>query len=137
MVAEVGFDQGYHRGQNRKGLKLHHHFIAVKFLNNNKIKEAAQKILPQQFVTANVFLEKRRFVFRVSTGAKELDKLLCGGIESMSITEAHGEWRTGKTQLAHTLVREILLIEEAHLTVHHSPDSLRGKSIRWRQGALP
>ena len=45
--------------------------------------------------TAGAFLEKRRFVFKVTTGSKELDKILAGGIESMSITEAHGEWRTG------------------------------------------
>lgn len=32
-----------------------------------------------------------------------MDKLLGGGIESMSITEVFGEFRTGKTQLAHTL----------------------------------
>ena len=30
-------------------------------------------------------------------------KLLGGGIESMAITEAFGEFRTGKTQLSHTL----------------------------------
>ena len=29
--------------------------------------------------------------------------ILGGGIESMSITEAFGEFRTGKTQLSHTL----------------------------------
>ncbi len=41
--------------------------------------------------------EKRRSVFKISTGSKEFDKLLGGGIESMSITEAFGEFRTGKT----------------------------------------
>ncbi|KAJ8263951.1 hypothetical protein GJAV_G00143450 [Gymnothorax javanicus] len=30
-------------------------------------------------------------------------KLIGGGIESMAITEAFGEFRTGKTQLSHTL----------------------------------
>ena len=30
-------------------------------------------------------------------------KLLGGGIESMAITEAFGEFRTGKTQISHTL----------------------------------
>jgi meiotic recombination protein DMC1 len=30
-------------------------------------------------------------------------KLLGGGMESMGITEAFGEFRTGKTQLSHTL----------------------------------
>ena len=29
-------------------------------------------------------------------------KLMGGGIESMAITEAFGEFRTGKTQLSHT-----------------------------------
>ena len=33
----------------------------------------------------------------------ELNKLLGGGLESMAITEVFGEFRTGKTQLSHTL----------------------------------
>ncbi|KAF2366432.1 DNA recombination and repair protein Rad51-like C-terminal, partial [Trinorchestia longiramus] len=40
---------------------------------------------------------------QVSTGSVELDKLLGGGMESMAITELFGEFRTGKTQLSHTL----------------------------------
>jgi DNA repair protein RAD51 len=39
----------------------------------------------------------------LSTGSKELDKLLGGGIETGSITEMFGEFRTGKTQICHTL----------------------------------
>ena len=39
----------------------------------------------------------------LSTGSKELDKLLGGGIETGSITEIFGEFRTGKTQICHTL----------------------------------
>jgi meiotic recombination protein DMC1 len=30
-------------------------------------------------------------------------RLLAGGVESMAITEVFGEFRTGKTQLSHTL----------------------------------
>ncbi|XP_072512226.1 meiotic recombination protein DMC1/LIM15 homolog isoform X4 [Notamacropus eugenii] len=41
-------------------------------------------------------------VFHITTGSQEFDKLLGGGIESMAITEAFGEFRTGKTQLSHT-----------------------------------
>ena len=33
-------------------------------------------------------------------------KLMGGGVESMAITEAFGEFRTGKTQLSHTLCGE-------------------------------
>jgi meiotic recombination protein DMC1 len=40
---------------------------------------------------------------KLTTGCKSLDELLQGGIESQSITEVFGEFRTGKTQLCHTL----------------------------------
>jgi DNA repair protein RAD51 len=36
-------------------------------------------------------------------GSSDLDQLLGGGIETGSITEIFGEFRTGKTQLCHTL----------------------------------
>ncbi|CAG5123378.1 unnamed protein product [Candidula unifasciata] len=69
-----------------------------------KIKEAASKICGgSAFVTALEYSDKRKQVFKVSTGSEELNKLLGGGIESMAITEVFGEFRTGKTQLSHTL----------------------------------
>ncbi|KAJ3121526.1 Meiotic recombination protein dmc1 [Physocladia obscura] len=68
-----------------------------------KIKEAATKLLPQGFITGVELAMKRRHIFKLTTGSKEFDKILNGGIESASITEAFGEFRTGKTQLAHTL----------------------------------
>ena len=49
------------------------------------------------------FSELRKKILKISTGSSKFDQLLGGGIESMSITEAFGEFRTGKTQLAHTL----------------------------------
>lgn len=65
------------------------------------------------FVTALVMSEQRKQVFRVSTGSGELDTLFGGGIESMAITEVFGEFRTGKTQLAHTLCVTAQLPNEA------------------------
>ena len=47
--------------------------------------------------------EKRRSVIQVTTGSNELNKILGGGIETASITELFGEFRTGKTQMMHTL----------------------------------
>ncbi|XP_028990857.1 meiotic recombination protein DMC1/LIM15 homolog isoform X2 [Betta splendens] len=64
----------------------------------DKIKEAAGKML-----TAFEYSAKRKQVFHITTGSQEFDKLLGGGVESMAITEAFGEFRTGKTQLSHTL----------------------------------
>lgn len=47
--------------------------------------------------------EKRRGIVKITTGSAALDGILGGGIESSSITELFGEFRTGKTQLCHTL----------------------------------
>ncbi|XP_051771547.1 meiotic recombination protein DMC1/LIM15 homolog isoform X2 [Ctenopharyngodon idella] len=69
----------------------------------DKIKEAAGKLLTCGFQTASEYIIKRKQVFHITTGSLEFDKLLGGGVESMAITEAFGEFRTGKTQLAHTL----------------------------------
>ena len=44
-----------------------------------------------------------RALVTLTTGSIELDKLLEGGVETGSITEVFGEFRTGKTQLCHTL----------------------------------
>lgn len=68
-----------------------------------KIFEAAQKIANCGFNNGLYYLEKRQKMIFISTGSKAFDQLLCGGIETQSITEAFGEFRTGKTQLTHTL----------------------------------
>ncbi|XP_041446648.1 meiotic recombination protein DMC1/LIM15 homolog isoform X2 [Xenopus laevis] len=68
-----------------------------------KIKEAANKVIEPGFLTAFEYSAKRKMVFHISTGSHEFDKLLGGGIESMAITETFGEFRTGKTQISHTL----------------------------------
>ncbi len=40
---------------------------------------------------------------RISTGSQALNDILGGGIETKSLTEIYGEFRTGKTQLCLTL----------------------------------
>jgi DNA repair protein RAD51 len=55
------------------------------------------------FTTATEFHQRRSELVKLSTGSKELDKLLGGGIETGSITEVFGEFRTGKSQICHTL----------------------------------
>uniref|UniRef100_A0A0E0MJK1 RecA family profile 1 domain-containing protein n=1 Tax=Oryza punctata TaxID=4537 RepID=A0A0E0MJK1_ORYPU len=57
----------------------------------------------QGFITGSDLLIKRKSVVRITTGSQALDELLGGGIETLCITEAFGEFRSGKTQLAHTL----------------------------------
>ena len=71
----------------------------------DKIKEVVSTKLSTDsvFLTANQVSFQRRHIFKVQTGSNELDKLLGGGMESMAITEAFGEFRCGKTQISHTL----------------------------------
>eukprot|EP00064_Thunnus_orientalis_P011023 superscaffoldBa00001553_g11053 len=69
----------------------------------DKIITEAAKLVPMGFTTATEFHQRRAEIIQISTGSKELDKLLQGGIETGSITEMFGEFRTGKTQLCHTL----------------------------------
>lgn len=64
---------------------------------------AAIKLIPMGFTTASEFHKQRQDIIQITTGSQELDKLLGGGIETGSITELFGEFRTGKTQLCHTL----------------------------------
>jgi meiotic recombination protein DMC1 len=47
------------------------------------------------FFSGTKMAEKRSQIVRITTGSKVLDGILGGGIESMSITEAFGQFRTG------------------------------------------
>ncbi|GJN28874.1 hypothetical protein PR202_gb17046 [Eleusine coracana subsp. coracana] len=58
-----------------------------------KICEAAEKLLSQGFMTGSDLLIKRKSVVRITTGSQALDDLLGGGIETLCITEAFGEFR--------------------------------------------
>jgi RecA/RadA recombinase len=64
---------------------------------------AATKLVPMGFTTATEYHERRSDLVQISTGSKNLDNILGGGMETGSITELYGEFRTGKSQLCHTL----------------------------------
>jgi DNA repair protein RAD51 len=68
-----------------------------------KLKEIVKQLVSMEFKTAADALEDRQSIAMLTTGSVEIDKLLEGGIETGSITEVFGEFRTGKTQLCHTL----------------------------------
>ncbi len=89
-----------------------------------KAIEAARKILGFTFETADAILEKRRQLVRITTGSGDLDNLLDGGIETGSITELYGEFRAGKTQLAHQICVNAFLSLEQGGTVKESPEEI-------------
>ncbi|SRR5258708_1168098 len=84
---------------------------------------AVHKMVQLGFVSATEIHQRRQELVKISTGSKNLDVLLggmspvssllrrgflntihsLGGFETGAITELFGEFRTGKSQLCHTL----------------------------------
>lgn len=79
----------------------------------SRIIEATREMLNIGFISAQEFLEQRRTISQITTGTKNLDQLLGGGIETRGITEFFGEFRTGKTQICHQLSVTVQLPEES------------------------
>lgn len=80
----------------------------VKGISEQKAMQLKQKIKDNQlvsigFTTATMKMLAEKDKIYLSTGSSTLDNLLGGGIETGSLTEIFGEFRTGKTQLCHTL----------------------------------
>ncbi len=68
-----------------------------------KLIAASRSQIGIGFKNANELLKVRNKLVKISTGTKSLDTLLAGGIETSSLTEISGEFRTGKTQICFQL----------------------------------
>jgi DNA repair protein RadA len=64
-----------------------------------KIIKAARQAIQLDFINAKELWEKRQGLLKLTTGTKNIDKLLGGGVETQAITEFVGEFGTGKSQL--------------------------------------
>jgi DNA repair protein RadA len=60
-------------------------------------------LLQKDFSSAEDMLEVRKKLVKITTGSKNLDLLLGGGIETQALTEIAGEFGSGKSQLCYTL----------------------------------
>jgi DNA repair protein RadA len=70
---------------------------AIKAIN------AARDALEMGYENGVAVMERRKLIGRITTGSKELDALLGGGVETQAITEAFGKFGSGKSQLAFQL----------------------------------
>ncbi|KAI9322370.1 Rad51-domain-containing protein [Dichotomocladium elegans] len=80
--------------------------VAIKGLSEGKVDKICKEVagmVDLGFTTAMEVQQRQNELIRITTGSKDLDKALGGGIETGSIAELFGEFRTGKTQLCHTL----------------------------------
>jgi DNA repair protein RadA len=64
---------------------------------------AAQESTTINYETGATIFEKRKEIGKITTGSKDLDDLIGGGIETNAITEAYGKFSSGKSQLAFQL----------------------------------
>ena len=69
----------------------------------NKIINAARSELDMGFESASRVYEEKEDVTKITTGSKEIDELIGGGVETQTITEVYGGYGSGKTQLAFQL----------------------------------
>lgn len=78
-----------------------------------KVCRLARMHVDPGFVPALEILDMRQNMIKCTTGSRELDRILGGGIETSAITELIGEFGSGKTQICFTLaVTAQLPVEE-------------------------
>ena len=77
-----------------------------------KLIKASMDKLDIGFKSAEDVWEYRKNISRITTSSQELDNLFHGGIETGCVVEFFGEFRTGKTQIAHQLCVNVQLPKE-------------------------
>ncbi len=75
----------------------------ISTMTAEKIVQAARSQMDMGFKTAADLQEKRKEVGKITTGSKNLDALLGGGVETQAITEAFGAFGSGKSQIGFQL----------------------------------
>lgn len=77
-----------------------------------RVLAEARGSLALNFVRADELIKMRQNVRRLSTGSKQIDELLGGGLETQTITEFYGEYGVGKSILCHQLAVNVQLPED-------------------------
>ncbi|MEM2528224.1 MAG: DNA repair and recombination protein RadA, partial [Ignisphaera sp.] len=86
--------------------------LAVPLPTIQKLISQARSALGLGFRTALEIKKERLNLPKITTGSKNLDALLGGGVEVKTITEFFGEFGSGKTQLCHQLTVNVQLPPE-------------------------
>ena len=73
-----------------------------------KMIQYARQKLDLGFESGEDALKKRESVEKIYSGSKALDSLLGGGFETRAITEAFGQYGSGKTQIGHAIATNCL-----------------------------
>ena len=101
---------------------------------NNKARKKLVELnrLEPDFINAADLLVKRKAIDRISTGSRNLDDLLGGGIETWAMTEFFGEFGSGKCVAGDTNV-----FYSNDTNMHFEPISATYEKYRSRFGESP
>jgi len=77
-----------------------------------KVIAEARESLALSFIRADELIKMRQNVRRLTTGSRQIDELLGGGLETQTITEFYGEYGVGKSILCHQLAVNVQLPED-------------------------
>ncbi len=78
-----------------------------------KIITSARNMLDIGFESADKILERKVSALKITTGSKNLNNLLGGGVETQAITESYGAFGSGKSQLSFQLSLNVQLPVDA------------------------
>lgn len=77
-----------------------------------KIINSVREMLDIGFESADKIMKRKLEATKIMTRVEALDRLLGGGVETQAITEAYGQFASGKTQLAFQLAVNVQLPKE-------------------------
>lgn len=77
-----------------------------------KIITAVRQMLDIGFESADKIMQRKMTTAKISTGTESLNAILGGGVETQAITEAYGQFASGKSQLGFQLAVNVQLPRE-------------------------
>lgn len=92
-----------------------HELSVLAGINVDKAIEAiktANESVTLNYQTGKQVSERRKNIGKITTGCKDLDELIGGGVETGGITETYGRFASGKSQLGFQLAVNVQLPKE-------------------------
>ncbi|MEM4065055.1 MAG: DNA repair and recombination protein RadA, partial [Candidatus Micrarchaeaceae archaeon] len=77
-----------------------------------KAIDVAKESTTINYETGSEVSERREIIGKITTGSKDLDELIGGGIETNAITEIYGKFASGKTQIGFQLCVNVQLLKD-------------------------
>lgn len=74
-----------------------------------KAVQAAKEATTVNYETADQIMNRRKDIGKITTGSKDLNDLIGGGVETNAITETYGKFASGKSQIGFQLAVSVQL----------------------------